>query len=303
MKKFDQIEDDGGSQVFEQMRQLQLRISDRLSTISSVLLIGSGKGGVGKSTLTAGLALTLRKEGFRVGVLDADFNGPTIARILGIKQAMFVPGNQGLILPQTVDGLSVFSIGSMLKDGEALAFPAYASGNTFVWRGTKEFSTLAQILAGTAWGKMDFLLVDLPPGPERTLAFAEFFGVTARLVLVTMPSDLSREVVERSISAVSAFTAPLGYIENMAGYFCPECKLIKPLFPTTGDVCLSLPLLGKVPFDPQVAAWCDRGLSVKTLSATPTFHILQDVSAQIIDCLGVPAIPSVSQSLPVEAQA
>jgi ATP-binding protein involved in chromosome partitioning len=110
------------------------------------------------------------------------------------------------------------------------------------------------------WGKLDYLLVDLPPGAERIVQYAELLGPTALFVLVAIPSDMARGVVARSIDALAKTPNQiLGYVENMDGYYCSDCERVKPLFPAQPQVKLDLPCLGSVPFDPELAALCDRG--------------------------------------------
>src|SRR5205823_9401664 len=163
----------------------------RLSGVRHVVAIGSGKGGVGKSTLTMQLACALRAADASVAVLDADLNGPSQARIAGLAATMLVPGRDGLELPRTPSGIGVVSMGLVVPESRALDFDSVADGDTYVWRATREFALLGDLLAGVAWGPLDFLLVDLPPGAERTVQYAEFLGSAAPLVLVTIPSDVS----------------------------------------------------------------------------------------------------------------
>ena len=151
-------------------------------------------------------------------------------------------------------------MGSLLPEPRALDFETVAEGSSHTWRATKEFTILRELLAGMDWGKLDFLLVDLPPGVERIVQFAELLGPSALFVVVGIPSDVARGVVARSIDALERTpNRVLGYVENMNGYYCPDCERIKPLFPAQSDVKLELPCLGSIPFDPGLAALCDSG--------------------------------------------
>ena len=132
------------------------------------------------------------------------------------------------------------------------------------------------------WGALDLLLLDLPPGAERTQQYAEFLGARAAFVLVTIPTDLARGVVARSIAALRKTSNPLlGYIENMRGYYCEGCATIQPLFPESGEVELDLPCLGRVPFDPQLAALSDQGGSLLGHAGRASAEALLELAQQL----------------------
>jgi ATP-binding protein involved in chromosome partitioning len=265
MRTYSQIAGDGGSGVAEQIAVLDSAIARRLARVRHLVAIGSGKGGVGKSTLTRQLAAVLAAAGRRVGVLDADLNGPSQALLGGLGGTPPLPGEDGgLLVPRGRDGVQVLSAGSLLADGRALAFAGAEAGHAHLWRATREFAQLAQMLAAADWGALDLLLVDLPPGPERTAQFADFLGARADLVLVTVPSALARGVVARALDALRPLpNRVVGYVENMSGYACPRCGEVGQLFPeeAEGGLC-GLDRLGRVPFDPELARLSDRGLSL-----------------------------------------
>jgi len=265
VKSYADIAGDGGSDVLGQVLAQRRSIADALAGVDRVLAVGSGKGGVGKSTLTMALAQALARDGAAVAILDADFNGPTQAHMAGLTGAPWVPGEDGrLALPRRPDGLGVVSLGSLLGAAQELAFDTVSHGEQHTWRATREFALLGQLLASVEWGRLDALLFDLPPGAERTVQYAQFFAAAlgagrAEFLLVTIPSDLARGVVARSLTALTATGSPLlGYVENMAGYFCRDCGEVKPLFPPSASE-LDAPCLGRVPFDPELAALCDDG--------------------------------------------
>src|SRR5262249_61199359 len=152
-------------------------------------------------------------------------------------------------------------MGALVPESEAVDFDSVASGDSYVWRAIREFSAFGDLLAGVHWGALDFLLVDLPPGAERTFQYAEFLGEAAAFVLVTIPSDVSRGVVSRAIAAMRKTpNRILGYIENMAGYYCESCDDVRPLFSDSATIALDVPCLGAVPFDPELAPACDPAL-------------------------------------------
>jgi ATP-binding protein involved in chromosome partitioning len=286
MKNYSDLKGDGGSEIVEQLVSVRKQICHQLASVRHIVAIGSGKGGVGKSSLTMQLALSLSGEGYHVAVLDADFNGPSIARIAGMYDPMLLPGPSGLLIPKTVDGIGIVSMGTVLPESQALSFDSVSVGESYVWRATKEFSSLAEILSGTTWGELDFLLVDLPPGPERTFQFAEFFGAALKLLLVTIPSDLSCGVVLRSIAAVEkADNQLLGYVDNMKGYLCPDSGEIRPLFPDKGRVSLGIPRFGEIPFEPMLAKLCDQGLTYDAWSMLDSASYVKEVSDNLLKTL------------------
>ncbi|MCZ6650702.1 MAG: P-loop NTPase [Acidobacteria bacterium] len=283
MKSYFDITGDGGSDVLGQVARQRARIKENLAGVHHRVAIASGKGGVGKSTLTMQIALALRAGGSRVTILDADLNGPSQARLGGLSHAPLVPGPDGLSVPASRAGIGILSMGTMIPESKALEFDSVAEGDSHVWRSTREFAALADLLATVAWGNLDFLLIDLPPGAERTFQYAEFFGESTAFVLVTLPSALARGVVSRSVSALRrAPNKILGYIENMSGYLCPGCGQVKPLFPTADGIDLGLTHLGSVPFDPQLAALCDAGEPMPADSPSEALAATRSIASRLI---------------------
>jgi ATP-binding protein involved in chromosome partitioning len=268
MKSYFDIAGDGGSDVIAQVEAQRRAVGEALAGVERTLAVASGKGGVGKSTLTLGLAWALARRGLRVAVLDADLNGPSQARLAGLEAVPWVPGGldgRGLAMPRRPDGIGVVSMGSVLGAAAPFDFEATARGDAHTWRATREITLLGQLLGAVDWGELDLLLVDLPPGAERTLHHAELLaglGPPFALVLVTIPGELAHGVVARSLTALErAGRPPLGYVENMAGYYCRGCGAVRPLFPAAAseEAGLAAERLGRVPFDPELAALCDRG--------------------------------------------
>ncbi len=271
MKTYSDLSGDGGSRILDQVVEQRKRTAANLSSFRHTIAIGSGKGGVGKSSLAMLLALELARRGLKPAVLDADINGPSQARLGGLTQRTPLPGPNGLIVPATSAGVGVVSFGSLVPEDQAVDFESIAPGDSFIWRATREFTVLADFLARTDWSPFDVLLLDLPPGAERTFQYAEFLSDSTCFVLVTVPSDVSRGVVRRSVQALkNAGQPPVGYIENMKGYYCDECSEVRPLFPDSRTIDLGIPLLGSLPFDPKLAEACDSGLqtTVETSPAT-----------------------------------
>ena len=305
MKSYHDIVGDGGSRILEQVTEQRTRITDGLAGVHHLVAVGSGKGGVGKSTLTLHLGGALRARGLRIAILDADFNGPSQARMAGVQGAVVVPGSHKAVLPRTRNGIGVFSMGSLIPESEALDFESAARGESQTWRATREFALLGEILASFEWGELDLLLFDLPPGAERTVQYADFLGSRASFMLVTIPSEVARGVVARSVAALSkGQNRILGYVENMSGYFCRDCNAIKPLFPSTrplrglaqdGPPSLEISCLGSVPFDPELARHCDEGVPLAELPETPVGLALDLIAQRLLECLDRPASADASR--------
>ena len=288
MKTYHDIVGDGGSRVLEQVGEQRARIADGLAGVRHLVAIGSGKGGVGKSTLTLHLAGALRAQGLRIAILDADFNGPSQARMGGVQQSPFVPGRTKVALPRTAAGIGIFSMGSVIPETEALEFESVAQGESQTWRATKEFALLGDVLGSFEWGTLDFLLVDLPPGSDRTVQYADFLGPQTSFVMVTIPSLVARGVVARSVAALSKRpNRLLGYVENMSGYFCRDCNGVKPLF-ASDDSTLGIPCLGTVPFDPELARHCDLGMPFTAMRETPVGQALDRIAERVVNNLERP---------------
>jgi ATP-binding protein involved in chromosome partitioning len=308
MKGYHDIIGDGGSRILEQVAEQRSRIADGLAGVRHLVAVGSGKGGVGKSTLTLHLAGVLGARGLRIAILDADFNGPTQARMAGVHEALFVPppsgvasGRPRVALPRTRNGIPVFSMGSLIPEAEALEFESVAHGESQTWRATREFALLGEILGAFEWGELDLLMFDLPPGAERTVQYADFLasfdpstrseskgrgGPRVSFVLVTIPSEVARGVVARSVAALSRGPhRVIGYIENMSGYYCRECNAVRPLFAAPDPSDLGIPCLGTVPFDPELARLCDRGIPLADLPESPVGRALDHVATQLLDSL------------------
>jgi ATP-binding protein involved in chromosome partitioning len=213
----------------------------------------------------------------------------------GVQEALFVPGAHKVSLPRSRNGIAVFSMGSVIPESEALDFESAAHGESHTWRATREFALLGEILAAFEWGTLDLLMFDLPPGAERTVQYADFLGPRTSFLLVTIPSEVARGVVARSVAALSKGPSRLlGYVENMSGYYCRECNAIKPLFDADRGrpADLGIPCLGTVPFDPELARQCDQGLPLAELPNTPVGRALDHVAQQLLDSLESTREPS-----------
>jgi ATP-binding protein involved in chromosome partitioning len=254
MKRYRDIAGDGGSNIVGQVEAQQVRLTTRLRDVRAIVAVVSGKGGVGKSSVTANLAAACAHAGDRVGVLDADLNGPTMAKMLGVRGTALVVGAGGVTPPTSALGIRVMSMDLLLADDATpLGWQAPSQAEAHTWRGAMEANALREFLADTDWGTLDLLLVDLPPGTDRLATVLGLLPALSGTIVVTIPSDVSSLVVRKSITVAQQAAAPvLGVIENMAG-----------LFPGAGGERLAVesgvPFLGRVPFDPALAAAADRG--------------------------------------------
>jgi len=254
-----------------------------LPGVAQVLAIGSGKGGVGKSTVSANLAVALAKTGARVGLLDGDIYGPNLPRMLGVnRQPSF---KDGKILPLEAWGVRFMSMGLLVDQGEAV-----------VWRGPMLHGAMKSFLHEVEWGELDYLLVDLPPGTgDVQLSLIQQTHV-AGAVVVTTPSTVAIEDMVKAVSMFKKLEVPvLGVIENMSYFMCPNCSTRHEIF-SSGDGEtrareLGLPFLGSVPLHPDVRIGGDQGRPVVIEKPDSEYaiclariagHLAQRVSIQTI---------------------
>ncbi|MDQ7776534.1 Mrp/NBP35 family ATP-binding protein [Paracoccus aminovorans] len=226
-----------------------------VSGVARILAIGSGKGGVGKSTLTSNLAVALARKGRRVGLLDADIYGPSQPRMLGLTGQR--PKSDGdMIEPLHAHGVTTMSLGLMMKEGEAV-----------VWRGPMLMGALQQMLNQVKWGELDVLLVDLPPGTgDVQLSLCQKAQVTGAIIVST-PQDVALIDARRAIDMFDKLKTPvLGLVENMSTYICPNCGHEAHLFGHGGVAAeaakLNLPFLGEIPLNLEVRLAGDAGTPV-----------------------------------------
>jgi ATP-binding protein involved in chromosome partitioning len=266
VKKYKDIVGDGGSKIVAQIEAQQSRLRARQAAIRRIVAVVSGKGGVGKSSLTANLAAVFAGQGASVGVLDADLNGPSVARMLGVRGHRLRVSEAGVEPAINAQGIRVMSMDLLLPSDETpVTWHATTQAEAYVWRGNMEANALREFLADTAWGPLDLLLLDLPPGTERFPTVAELVPSLSGTVLITIPSEVSHLVVKKSITVAKETGAPvLGLVENMAGYVCLQCGALGELFQGSPGEALAaefgIPLLGRIPFDPRLAAAADRGI-------------------------------------------
>ncbi len=263
IRSYSELKETDRSNLLGQVVSKRERVTARLASVAYVVAVVSGKGGVGKSLVSAGLAAALSGSGRRVGLLDADLHGPTAARMLGVRASGLAVRDDAVEPPVAACGVRVMSSDLLLEETAPLAWREPGQ-ERFVWRGTLVAGMLREFLSDVAWGTLDVLLVDMPPGSERLDTLVELVPRLAGVVVVTIPSDASYRAVRRAMEAARAGQVPLlGVVENMAGYRCESCRAHGPLF--AGDAGERLardapaPLIARIPFDPAMQSRVDRG--------------------------------------------
>lgn len=243
------------------MEQQNAQIRDNMSKIKYKIAVMSGKGGVGKSTVTVNLAATLNMMGYKVGVLDGDIHGPNIPQMLGVDQIQPMADENGIYPVSTPQGIKTMSIGYFLPD----------KNTPIIWRGPKASGAIRQFLSDVNWGELDFLLIDTPPGSGdiqiTTLqAIPDIDGV----VIVTTPEEVSVLDARKSVSAANTLEIPIiGIVENMGGFVCPECDKVIDIFGKGGGEKaakeLNVFFLGRIPLDIKARVASDRGVPMVTM--------------------------------------
>ena len=291
-KRYHDIAGDGGSDIVGQVTAQQARLRGRLAAVRHVVAVVSGKGGVGKSSVTANLAAALQARGLQVGALDADLNGPTLAKMLGVRGQTLRVTPGGVEPAVSASGIRVLSMDLLLpSDAAPVVWDAPTQSEAHTWRSSMEGSVLREFLTDTAWGALDVLLLDLPPGADRLPTVAGLLPGMTGAVVVTIPSEVSHLVVQKSLTlARDSGTAVIGLVENMAGYACPSCGEVGPLFEGPGGRALAdaagVPYLGSVPFDPRLARAADAGRPfVLEHPGTPAGRALQALAGALADRL------------------
>jgi ATP-binding protein involved in chromosome partitioning len=247
-------------QITDQMRQVQARMAG----IKNKLVVMSGKGGVGKSMTTVNLGLAFARLGARVGLLDVDLNGPCVPRMLGLHGRTLTMTQDGAIPPTGPLGIKVASMDFFLDATSPVRWKGPMDLSP-VWLGLMEMNVIREFLSDVAWGELDYLLADLPPGAaaDKPPVMAGFIPDLAGAIVVTTPSEVASDVVQKSVTyARDMGIRVLGIVENMSRYRCPTCGAEHELFEgNTEAMCeaLDLPLLGRIPFDRRLARTFDKG--------------------------------------------
>ena len=256
-----------------------------LDQVRSVIVVLSGKGGVGKSTVAANLAAGLAMEGLRTGLLDVDVHGPSIPRLL--KLTGFKPGMsaRGMLPVEWHWNLGVMSIGLLLPSRD----------DAVIWRGPAKAGVIAQLAEQVDWGARDVLVVDCPPGTgDEPLSVLQIFGPKALGLIVTSPQDVAVDDVRRSITFCRQLSTPIvGIVENLSGFACPSCGAVHEIFSSGGGERLAqeagVPFLGRIPIDPEVARSGDDGdVFLAVAGKSPSAVAFKQVIAEVVKALDNP---------------
>jgi Mrp family chromosome partitioning ATPase len=233
----------------------QTEIQDNLKDVIHIVVVMSGKGGVGKSTVAANLAFALSTKGKSVGLLDCDIHGPSIPKLLGIENTppeASQEGIQPIIIPPSLKVMS-------------MAFLLPSTDSPVIWRGPMKMKVLKDFLGQVRWGNLDYLVIDLPPGTgDEPLSIGQLLPNSDGAIIVTTPQDVALLSVRKSITFAKTLNMPvIGIIENMSGFVCPHCGKEVTIFGSGGGEKaaseLGLPFLGKLPLDPSIVESGEQG--------------------------------------------
>ena len=257
------------------LAQQDIAITKSLGKIKNKILVMSGKGGVGKSTVAVNLALGLARRGHKVGLMDVDLHGPDVCRMLNLNGKLEPPKNPSDLVPPLIysENVKVVSLEYMMKDRD----------DAIIWRGPLKIQAIRQFVADMDWGELDYLIVDAPPGTgDEPLSIAQTIpGVKA--VVVTTPQAVALADVRKSINFCKTVEMPIvGVIENMSGFICPHCNETVDIFSSGGGEKTArdfdLPFLGRVPMDPRVVIAGDTGTPyLSSEEETPATKAFTDI--------------------------
>lgn len=292
-RTYHELDGEGTGDVGDQVdRQLE-RLAHRLRDVRAVWLVASGKGGVGKSAVAANLAAALAVRGLAVGALDADLNGPSLARMLGADRSSLDVTDAGVVPARGVAGVRVMSMDLLLEADDAPLRWREPESFGFVWQSTLETGTLREFLSDVRWGALDTLILDLPPGTDKLMRTFQLIPEPTGVLLVTTPSEAARSVVSRSVRLVRDTGVPLGLVANMTAYRCSSCGHSEPLFQHDGATKLATEtgceLWADVPFDPALAADTDAGRPPVLTGDSPAARALLDLASRVEHASPIPA--------------
>ena len=228
----------------------------RMGKIKHKVAVISGKGGVGKSTVTVNLAIAFALHGYRVGVLDADIHGPSIPKMFGLAGQRLEAGPPGVFPAVGPFNIKVVSIGFLLPD----------DNTPVIWRGPLKMTAIRQFLSDVVWGNLDLLLIDLPPGTgDEPLSVAQLLPEMDGVIIVTIPSEVSQIVVKKAVMFAKKLGLQIiGVIENMSGFICPNCGTKIDIFQSGGGRQIAeemgIPFLGSIPIDQKICEDSDKGV-------------------------------------------
>ena len=259
----------------KERRELLNRVKD----IKHKIMVFSGKGGVGKSTVAASLAFALHEAGKRVGLLDIDIHGPSIPKMLGLE-GHSVSGTESSIVPvEILEGFKVMSIGFLLRNLD----------DAVIWRGPMKYNMIKQFLKDVEWGTLDYLIIDSPPGTgDESLAAAQLLEDADGAIVVTTPQQVAISDVRKCINFCRHVNLPvLGVLENMSGFICPHCNKEIDVFKTGGGKemanQMNVPFFGSIPIDPKIVTAGDNGTFIKNSIDAKTYNAFMNLVRSITE--------------------
>lgn len=258
----------------------RMALAEQIGKIKHKILVLSGKGGVGKSTVAANIAISLALAGKKVGLLDVDIHGPSIPKLLHLEDARLMSDGMKVEPASVGDNLKVMSIGFMLQDKD----------DAVIWRGPMKYGVIKQFLSQVDWGELDYMVVDSPPGTgDEPLSIIQILGETDGAVIVTTPQDISTADVRKSINFCHKINVPvLGVVENMSGFVCPCCGERTDIFKSGGGEKMAqemdVPFLGRIPIDPHIVEASDSGKPyVYHYAKSPTAKSFEEVVKPLLE--------------------
>lgn len=263
----------------ETKRREALELQQRMADIRHKLLVLSGKGGVGKSTVAVNLAVALAKAGRQTGLLDIDIHGPSMPKLTGLEGQTVHSDGRAILPVKVADNLAVMSIGFLLG----------SKADAVIWRGPLKHSVIRQFLKDVVWATLDYLVIDCPPGTgDEPLSVVQLAGPEAGALIVTTPQELSISDVRRCVTFCRQVNLPvLGVLENMSGFICPQCGARIDLFKAGGGERLAretnVPFLGRIPFDPEIVVSGDNGVPFADRNVfSPTVAALESIVDRLL---------------------
>jgi len=255
-------------------------LAQRLSLIKHKVLVLSGKGGVGKSTVAANLSVALAQAGKKVGLLDIDIHGPSIPKMMGLGGTRITSGSDGLRPLEFNENLKVISLGFLLPNKD----------DAVIWRGAMKHTLIRQFLTEVEWGDLDYLIVDSPPGTgDEPLSVVQLIGDSDGAIIVTTPQKVALDDVRKSLNFCRQMSLPvIGVVENMSGFVCPECGKVVNIFKAGGGEEMAdemgVPFLGRIPLDPQIVEASDSGTPfVDNLAQSTAAKAFEKIVAPILE--------------------
>ncbi|MFA6632759.1 MAG: Mrp/NBP35 family ATP-binding protein [Kiritimatiellia bacterium] len=253
------------------------KLKARLNRIRRKIIVMSGKGGVGKSTVAVNLAMSAMLAGQRVGLLDVDLHGPSVPTMLGLVGYRLEGGENGM-LPVEIGGLKVLSVGFLLQNND----------DPVIWRGPMKMGVIRQFIEDVEWGDLDLLVIDVPPGTgDEPLSVCQLIPELEGAVIVTTPQKVAAADVRKSINFCKEVGVKvLGVIENMSGFACPKCGEVTQILRANGGRVMAgemgVPFLGSIPIDPLIAESCDDGKAfVESAASSPAAGAFREIVREL----------------------